>query len=1477
MSERVLQRVELYDSNAPVYGARKAVIGAPDVLDARMTRTLESERATLVVPFFPKDSDAFGTLALEGDVLLWRFEDGHVIEWRVDSISDLQTAEGEATRTLEAEGIRYDLDKRAGVVRQELVGFTDLDFKLLEQSADAWLDLAMSSTEFPPHFKKGVVEAGPNATIEVDGFSPLAVIDRIQAKTGLELDVERDPADGLYWLHLRSQRGQQAEPVFVALGRQLVESSIVSNVLKQATRITPRGGGDGGGGASRKTLADNALVIDSITSNRIALEGSFIKYDRQLGGPNLLGDDSTAEHVAAGTGAGSFYQYRDKLPLADVAVSVGELVSFGAELRSDTGADSAFLRIEFFTAADASISTHDTPTVTSATFRRVGATVTVPANAAKVTVEAHQSGGTEKGHVRRATLSRTDEPIPYIETAQHVEKPDGTLVEIFHADAGTQELTLESVSNLSPGDVVRVARDSSGADLLSLIKPSAVERYGPVDGILDLRDLGDLDNLLPNGFLDEWTGGVPGSVTILGGAVVTEHTGSFAEKGSSALKLQTSADGDGFEWQVAVSPTRSLPYFVAQLKAWLEAQTGAAELKVRLEDVTNGTVHPAETDPGGRSAQENAWLDFRIPGNTNFFLVGTATMKVRVTQHGSGTLSAFIDAGMLLNREFFADEYARGRVANDLWTEVNSAFDDFAEPELALDLAVIDVYRGDSSVAFNELVVGGDVIAMNEEIGLGPLQARTYGLEENALDPFDTKLIVSADREDIAQLTSSPNRRPASKGAPGGQPLPPSASPPPTGAGGVVYADGQTVESLQPAQAAADVTGQNIAADVVAVGGTAAGSVKDATARALAAITVAGDLSGNVLITDGSNNLVLARGRLPWTAADGGSVVFSPAFQNVPAVWGQFPKARFLLASFFAPKTETYDGGAATVSNSVSSANTDHALQADPADGYVTVYFKVTKTSNNASFGTVAEADINIQDDQPGSFTTRETATELIYGVSSLGISHVEYHKVTYRNASLAAGDNIRINVVRGHNPGGTWSLQVTPIWVEVGAGPEDVIFKIIPNALDAGGFDLIAKVVERAITVAEQTQAFAAGTLTAEGQSLALASTLGSDAGDDEYRATYDGSLSIDSQDTLQTEHDAFPAGTLTGAGQSKERTLDETPNAPGDVTVEYDGTLFAKASGGTATSDAMSGSRTTPGTFAETNLSRNPSGSLTVFFDIPSISGDVTVAVESNDGGAGWVEKASATYTTAGLQFLSWSEGTLDKNDDVRLNVKSGSGSYQVDAVKCDYNAFYRRHQVTVVTEVDKGSGYSTVDTNVHTVTDEDGVEDSLSLAGTDVNFTDGALEAGHKIRLRISAWVTTGAASGEHLSAVAPDEIEYQTGSAQTATLEVTVALDAKDGAGSFVEKATKVHTVEDSSGTGTTLNLVDELLSFFDTAIDTGDDLRLRLKAVVVSGLYDSFNVSIDPDTAFWNEFTGSTTEHSMTPVTGDVLQGIALGG
>ena len=86
----------------------------------------------------------------------------------------------------------------------------------------------------------------------------------------------------------------------------------------------------------------------------------------------------------------------------------------------------------------------------------------------------------------------------------YLRKPDGSLTPVYSTTAATQVARVANPAGLAIGDLVGFAADANGSELTWLENPTDVLRDGVVVGTLDLADVPNTTNVIPNPALRTW-------------------------------------------------------------------------------------------------------------------------------------------------------------------------------------------------------------------------------------------------------------------------------------------------------------------------------------------------------------------------------------------------------------------------------------------------------------------------------------------------------------------------------------------------------------------------------------------------------------------------------------------------------------------------------------------------------------------------------------------------------------------------------------------------------------------------------------------------------------------------------------------------------------------------------------------------------------------------------------------------------------
>jgi hypothetical protein len=357
------------------------------------------------------------------------------------------------------------------------------------------------------------------------------------------------------------------------------------------------------------------------------------------------------------------------------------------------------------------------------------------------------------------------DPIRYDDQLNnlYVVRPDGVKKQITDSTVTNQRLTLGASHGVVANDEIRIARNSAGDELTYLEHPTSLATYGQFSGVVERADFPNVNQLLgeDQAFLGgTYVSGVAPGWNAIGSPTLTEETSSqFVKHGTSSQKV-VAADTEGIITDaITVAPGTDDPFLTAQIHILVTSLAASTSVRFQLEDVTNTVEYPSDASSAGATTELNKWIRLDIQPGVNFNAAATTSVKLKVWATG-GAATFYVDAGQLSDRATPPNEFVNGRVSNALWHSANDALDEFNAPIDTLDVGVIDVDRvSDTDFVFSELVLGGTVIIVDEDLGLD-LETRIVELRQNLLEPGDTQIALSKKPEDLAGLLGKRTRRP---------------------------------------------------------------------------------------------------------------------------------------------------------------------------------------------------------------------------------------------------------------------------------------------------------------------------------------------------------------------------------------------------------------------------------------------------------------------------------------------------------------------------------------------------------------------------------------------------------------------------------------------------------------------------------------------------------------------------------------------
>lgn len=331
----------------------------------------------------------------------------------------------------------------------------------------------------------------------------------------------------------------------------------------------------------------------------------------------------------------------------------------------------------------------------------------------------------------------------------------GTPTLISDTELAGQEVTVASVAGLAIGDRVHVRASATGRQLLHLDRPGAsIVRAKNIER----EDIPAVENLLPNPFLSDWTGGTPDSWSAFGGAVVTELTDPERRRHGtgSARLLCTSAEAGLESDPIDVTPTEAFRHFLGQIALWVTQGVFRFEI-VAIDGGAQETVIPEDLGAGGRAYTSivGAWTDVLAVQDhaADFYDLGIEQVKLRVVADrlDGGQASCDLDAALLMRTSYDQVAFLDGRASNLLWKAANDELIRLAQTPATVSVGLTDLYRLDSSAAPHDAVVlGGTVEVRDPELGTS-LSVRVRKVSENLLEPASTSIELSNEPDEVVR------------------------------------------------------------------------------------------------------------------------------------------------------------------------------------------------------------------------------------------------------------------------------------------------------------------------------------------------------------------------------------------------------------------------------------------------------------------------------------------------------------------------------------------------------------------------------------------------------------------------------------------------------------------------------------------------------------------------------------------------------
>lgn len=322
------------------------------------------------------------------------------------------------------------------------------------------------------------------------------------------------------------------------------------------------------------------------------------------------------------------------------------------------------------------------------------------------------------------------------------------------------------------GTLVRFKRPVTGPSgtvqgkLSYLESPDAIDRWGVTKSVrLERPDIPNIDNLVPNPALREWSGGRPVRWRSVGSPGLSRNTDLlYWRSGESSARLQA-LEGSGIETEpFRVFPTARDPFFVAMARLW----PVSGHVRLEIHDVTNDQIFPGEDQGDAVTVATGRWIEsFGVgPGgqpDDNFFTRETAQFIVRLIARG-GPAEWYLDMVQMTQTPSFVEFFYEGRASNDLWMLAKRGLDEVDEPAEAYRVNFVDIGRlGETPTDGEPYVEGVPELGSNARVREETLDvdftSRILEMDTNELVEGDTKVTLEERTNDLTRLLGEPSRR----------------------------------------------------------------------------------------------------------------------------------------------------------------------------------------------------------------------------------------------------------------------------------------------------------------------------------------------------------------------------------------------------------------------------------------------------------------------------------------------------------------------------------------------------------------------------------------------------------------------------------------------------------------------------------------------------------------------------------------------
>lgn len=351
------------------------------------------------------------------------------------------------------------------------------------------------------------------------------------------------------------------------------------------------------------------------------------------------------------------------------------------------------------------------------------------------------------------------DPIQYDDqyNSAYLQKTDGTYTQITDTVASTHKVTVASAASISANQWLRIVRNSSGDDLVSVGKPTATAPLNQ-SRILALPGLTDRTNWAVNPVLSRWTAGAPDSWTetdALGYLAVAEESTVILYGTKSAKHTLTQPGGAGIASvslataSMAVAPSATSRSFTASCWFYLDKSLSTGTPNGTFKLIIGGTT----TSLTYASATSQSWTRLDATATITGAAV-TARLQYDAGSNAAQTLVWYLGGMLVEELDTAQSTFIVGSQPAFMLAAANRYLRLYSDPPAAYQVSFADLQAWDpASFPYDTVALGATAAVRDTDLDI-TTSARVVELSRDRRRPMASTITVSTRPVDlISSLT----------------------------------------------------------------------------------------------------------------------------------------------------------------------------------------------------------------------------------------------------------------------------------------------------------------------------------------------------------------------------------------------------------------------------------------------------------------------------------------------------------------------------------------------------------------------------------------------------------------------------------------------------------------------------------------------------------------------------------------------------